>query len=77
MITLNYKMRKIPDISEYKRTISSLKGAIVVLENEKNKLKKELVKYEANATFVNVMGLTILFAGVVAMGYITACLVQL
>ena len=48
-------MRKIPDISEYKRTISSLNGAIVVLENEKKQLKKELVKYEANATFVNVM----------------------
>jgi hypothetical protein len=55
MITLNYKMRKIPDISEYKKTISSLNGAIVILENEKRELKRELVKYEANATFVNVM----------------------
>lgn len=70
-------MRKIPDISEYKKTISSLNGAIVVLENEKKKLKKELVKYEANATFVNVMGLTIVVAGVIAMGYITACLVEI
>lgn len=70
-------MRKIPDISEYKRTISSLNGVIVVLENEKRELKRNLTKYEANATFVNVMGLTILFAGVIAMGYITACLVQL
>lgn len=70
-------MRKIPDISEYKRTISSLNGAIVVLENEKRELKRQLTKYEANATFVNVMGLTIILAGVIAMGYITACLVQL
>lgn len=70
-------MRKIPDISEYERKISSLNGAIVVLENEKRELKRNLTKYEANATFVNVMGLTIIFAGVVAMGYITACLIQL
>lgn len=70
-------MRKIPDISEYKRTISSLNGAIVVLENEKRELKRNLTKYEANATFVNVMGLTILVAGVIAMGYITACLLEL
>lgn len=70
-------MRKIPDISEYERKISSLNGAIVVLENEKRELKRNLVKYEANATFVNVMWLTIIFAGVVAMAYITACLVQL
>ena len=48
-------MRKIPDISEYERKISSLNGAIVVLENEKRELKRNLVKYEANATFVNVM----------------------
>lgn len=48
-------MRKVPDISEYKRMISSLNGVIVILENEKNKLKKELIKYEANVTFVNVM----------------------
>lgn len=70
-------MRKIPDISEYKRTISSLNGVIAVLENEQRELKRQLTKYEANATFVNVMGLTILFAGVVAMGYITACLLEL
>lgn len=70
-------MRKIPDISEYERTISSLNGAIVVLENEKRELKRNLVKYEANATFVNVMGITIIFAGVIAMGYITACLLEL
>ena len=70
-------MRKVPDISEYKRMISSLNGVIVILENEKRELKRNLVKYEANATFVNVMWLTIIFAGVVAMGYITACLVQL
>lgn len=55
MITLSYKMRKIPDISEYERTISSLNGAIVVLENEQRELKRQLTKYEANATFVNVM----------------------
>lgn len=48
-------MRKIPDISEYKRTISSLNGVIVVLENEKRELKRNLTKYEANATFVNIM----------------------
>lgn len=70
-------MRKIPDISEYERTISSLNGAIVVLENEQRELKRELAKYEANATFVNVMGITIVFAGVIAMGYITACLLEL
>lgn len=70
-------MRKIPDISEYERTISSLNGAIVVLENEKRELKRQLTKYEANATFVNVMGLTIIFAGVIAMGYITACLMEI
>ena len=70
-------MRKIPDISEYERTISSLNGAIVVLENEKRELKRQLTKYEANVTFVNVMGLTIVFAGVIAMGYITACLLEL
>lgn len=70
-------MRKIPDISEYERTISSLNGVIVVLENEKRELKRQLTKYEANATFVNVMGLTIIFAGVIAMGYITACLMEI
>lgn len=70
-------MRKIPDISEYERTISSLNGAIVVLENEQRELKRQLTKYEMNATFVNVMGLTIIFAGVIAMGYITACLLEL
>lgn len=48
-------MRKVPDISGLKQEIMSLNGVIVILENEKNKLKKELVKYEANATFVNVM----------------------
>ena len=70
-------MRKIPDISEYERTISSLNGVIVVLENEQRELKRQLTKYEANATFVNVMGFTIVFAGVIAMGYITACLLEL
>lgn len=70
-------MRKIPDISEYERTISSLNGVIVVLENEQRELKRQLTKYEANATFVNVMGITIVFAGVIAMGYITACLLEL
>ena len=70
-------MRKIPDISEYKRTISSLNGVIVILENEQKELKRQLTKYEANATFVNVMGITIVFAGVIAMGYITACLLEL
>lgn len=70
-------MRKIPDISEYERTISSLNGVIVVLENEQRELKRQLTKYEMNATFVNVMGLTIIFAGVIAMGYITACLLEL
>lgn len=70
-------MRKIPDISEYERTISSLNGVIVVLENEQRELKRQLTKYEVNATFVNVMGLTIIFAGVIAMGYITACLLEL
>lgn len=48
-------MRKVPDISEYKRMISSLNGVIIILENEKRELKRNLVKYEANATFVNVM----------------------
>lgn len=49
-------MRKIPDIyNKYEEMISSLNGAIIILENENKKLKKELVKYEDNATFVNVM----------------------
>ena len=70
-------MRKIPDISEYERTISSLNGVIVVLENEQRELKRQLTKYEVKAMFVNVMGLTIIFAGVIAIGYITACLLEL
>lgn len=48
-------MRKMPDISEYERTISSLNGVIVVLENEQRELKRQLTKYEVNATFVNIM----------------------
>ena len=57
--------------------ISSLNGVIVILENEKNKLKKELVKYEANATFVNVMWATIVVTGLISLGYVMFCLIEL
>lgn len=70
-------MRKIPDISEYERTISSLNGVIVVLENEQKQLKRELTKYEANATFVNVMGITIVVTGLISLGYVMFCLIEL
>ena len=70
-------MRKVPDISEYERTISSLNGVIVVLENEQKQLKRELTKYEANITFVNVMGGTIVVAGLISLGYVMFCLIEL
>lgn len=70
-------MRKIPDISEYERMISSLNGVIVVLENEQKQLKRELTKYEANATFVNVMGITIVVTGLISLGYVMFCLIEL
>ena len=69
-------MRKIPDISEYERMISSLNGVIVVLENEQKQLKRELTKYEANATFVNVMGITIVVTGLISLGYVMFCLIE-